>query len=252
MTELAFAANHLARIESRAKPDAPFFVESARRLTDRLADTKRHFNTVLNLSKDGGATQRLHPMADTFPRAAAYDLILANLTLATLDDPVSALHRHLAHLKPDSLLLATTLGSGSFPEFRRAFNEIGESPIGHTTPMPDVQECGDLLQRLRLAMPVVDRDVITLTATDFPALYRNLRSHAAHNYHPERNRALATPRLFKRMEEAYRSLYPREDGRLPVTVELIYLHGWQPHKGQQKPLKPGEGKVSLVKILSTD
>jgi hypothetical protein len=30
---------------------------------------------------------------------------------------------------------------------------------------------------------------------------------------------------------------------------MIYLHGWQPAAGQQQPLKPGGGKISLVKIL---
>ena len=248
MTELAFPANHLARVAARADPAAPFFLESAKRMADRLADTKRQFGAILNLSRDAGATQALVPTAT--PNAAAPGLILANLTLATLDDPVTSLHAHLASLRPDGLFLATTPGAGSFPEFRHAFHDAGFGHQAHATPLPDVQECGILLQRLKLAMPVVDRDIVTLTFADFPALYRNLRRHMAHNYHPDRARHLFTPRHFARMEAAYRTRYPRPDGRLPVTLELIHLHGWKPHGGQQQPLKPGQGKVSLVKILS--
>lgn len=256
MPELSFNANVLARVANRALAmpgPAPFFAESAKRLTDRLADTKRPFPTILNLSSDGGATQALMPTAKTeVGKTETYSLITANLTLATLDDPVTTLHNWLTHLQPDGLFLATTLGAGSFAEFRHAFHAAGLDFAGRTTPLPDVQECGTLLQRLKLAMPVVDRDIITLTFPTFPAMLRNLRKHGSHNHHPARQKGLLTPRQWQRVQEAYVANNPREDGRLPLTLELIHLHGWQPHVSQQKALRPGQGKVSLVKILSEE
>ncbi|MCP5404938.1 MAG: hypothetical protein H6922_01780 [Pseudomonadaceae bacterium] len=251
MTELAFPANHLERVNARRCGPTPFFAESARRLSDRLADTKRGFPSILNISADAGATQALHPTADNRPTSNAYHLLLANLTLTTQDDPVTTFYKHLQHLAPDGLFLASTLGATSFAEFRNAFHAAGLPATARTTPLPDVQECGTLLQRLKLALPVVDRDLITLTFPDFPTLYRFLRAHGSHNWHPARSPHLLTPRQLSAMEAAYRTLHPRTDGLIPLTLELIYLHGWQPHASQQQPLSPGQGKISLVKILSS-
>lgn len=252
--ELSFHANLLERLSVRASQTSggtPFFTESAQRMVDHLADTKRTFPTALNISRDSGATQALLPHAETTPNSkTTYSLLLANLTLTTLDDPVTTLHQTLHHLQPDGLFLATTLGAQSFHEFRQAFHAAGLDFQGRVTPLPDVQECGTLLQRLKLAMPVVDRDIITLTFPDFASMTRNLHRHASHNHHPLRHKGLLTPRQWQRVQDSYRTLFPRDDNRLPLTLELIHLHGWQPHATQQKALQPGQGKISLVKILT--
>lgn len=247
MDELTFPANHLARVHAKAHGPTPFFTEIARRLTDRLADTTRTFTTVHNISTDNGATQALLSSYNLQP--TTYNLLIANLTLTTLTNPVEALHTHLANLQPDGLFLASTLGAASFPEFRAAFHAAGLSPHARTTPLPDVQECGILLQRLKLAMPVVDRDIITLTFPSMKTLLATLRAHGNHNWHPNRAHGLLTPRQWAKVCNAYQTLHPRTDGRIPLTLEVIYLHGWQPHENQPKPLKPGAGKISLVKIL---
>lgn len=251
MTDLAFPAQHRARVQGKATGATPFFAESAKRMTERVGDSNRTFSNILNLSDDGGATQAIFPVADETPSSdgSLYDLTVANLTLATLDDPVTMFHHTLARLKPDGLFVATVPGAESFHEFRHAFQHAGLNGLGRTTPLPDVQECGTLLQRLKLGLPVVDRDVITLTFPDFNALYRSLRAHASHNWHPTRAKGLMTPRQRAAMEAAYRQLFPRPDGRIPVTIELIYLTAWKPHPTQQKSLNPGDGKVSLVNIL---
>ncbi|MFZ2586891.1 MAG: hypothetical protein WAZ18_02025 [Alphaproteobacteria bacterium] len=251
MTELTFPANHLARVQGKACGATPVFAEVAKRLADRLNDSTRTFAAITNLSVDNGVTQTLLPTAHLQPSEVS-DLLIANLTLATLADPVASLHAHLANLKPDGLFLASTLGAASFAEFRTAFHAAGLPPHARTTPLPDVQECGVLLQRLKLAMPVVDRDIITLTFPTMKALVASLHAHASHNWHPARQRGLLSPRQWASVCEAYANLHARPDGRLPLTLEVIYLHGWKPHPTQPKALKPGEGKVSLVSILSPE
>jgi hypothetical protein len=54
------------------------------------------------------------------------------------------------------------------------------------------------------------------------------------------------------MERVYQRLFVREDGRLPVTVEVIWLHAFKPGEGQPVALKPGSGRVSLVRILGDE
>lgn len=248
MDELTFPANHLARVHAKAKGPTPFFTETAKRLTDRLADTTRTFTSIHNISTDNGATTQI--LKHYQPSTITYQLLIANLTLTTLSNPLETLHNHLRNLQPDGLFLASTLGAESFREFRTSFHAAGISPHARTTPLPDVQECGILLQRLKLALPVIDRDIITLTFPTMKALLSTLRAHANHNWHPHRVQGLLTPRQWAQVCKAYQTLHTRPDGRIPLTLEVIYLHGWQPHATQPKALKPGQGKVSLVKILT--
>jgi hypothetical protein len=39
------------------------------------------------------------------------------------------------------------------------------------------------------------------------------------------------------------------DGRLPATMNIIYLTGWSPHESQQKPLRRGSAKTSLADVF---
>ena len=41
----------------------------------------------------------------------------------------------------------------------------------------------------------------------------------------------------------------RGDGKVSATFDIITLTGWAPHESQQKPLKPGEGKVRFEDAL---
>jgi hypothetical protein len=49
--------------------------------------------------------------------------------------------------------------------------------------------------------------------------------------------------------EIYAEGFANQQGRIPVTFDIIYFQGWSPHESQQKPLKPGSAKMSLKDAL---
>jgi hypothetical protein len=49
--------------------------------------------------------------------------------------------------------------------------------------------------------------------------------------------------------EIYESDFSLDTGRIKATFEVMYMAGWHPHQSQQKPLKPGSGKVNLADAL---
>lgn len=71
----------------------------------------------------------------------------------------------------------------------------------------------------------------------------------------EANALLARSRSFLRRDvlmracEIYAEKFAGPDGRIQATFQIMYLTGWHPHESQQKPLKPGSGKVSLIDAL---
>ena len=211
--------------------------ELRKRLGERLGEVKGGRDRVLRVAAE-----------EDIAADGGYDAVVADMVLPLVEDVPVFMYQCVQALKPDGLLLATTLGAESFREFRDAWAETGERG-GHVVPLTDVREAGALLQKLKLALPVVDRDVLTVTFPDFAALYDSLRKHGAGNFFTGRRQGLVTPRKLQAMEEAYARLFARPDGRLPVTLEVVYLHGFRPAEGQPVALRRGSGKVSLVRIL---
>lgn len=282
MPDQPINANHLTQAFAQAAPgfmaNSPVHAEVAARMADRLADIKQSFAMAVDVSLDGGHLAEtlfhanspeftfflskfpfFHP--DKVPVIVAnplnslpfcenkVDLVTSNLHLPWVADVPQFLLNCGRLLKPNGLFLASTLGLESFREFRQAFATVGAAQNGHILPLTDVRAVGSLLQSLQFALPVVDRDVITLTFPDFPTLYRSLRACGAKNLNPERQRHLQGKQQWKAMEAAYQSQFQREDGRLPLTLEVIYLHGWMPHENQQKPLTPGAFTMKLDEVL---
>ena len=235
MTEKLFDAEQIARRMGNLR-EAPLRAELTRRLEERLAEVKGVRGRVLRVSRE-----------DFSADAEPYDAVLVDMVLATVEDVPLFLYRCRQLLRPDGVLLATTLGGESFREFRAAWNEAG-----HVVTLTDVRDAGALLQKLQLALPVVDRDLITVTFPDFATLYDSLRAHGVGNFAAGRAKGLTGRARFAAMEEAYARMFRRGDGRLPLTVEVVYLHGFVPAASQPGAAKRGSGKVSLVRILGED
>lgn len=181
---------------------------------------------------------------------ASFDLVVSNMMLHWINDVPGTLIRLGRLLKPDGLFMASTLGAESFPELRAAFAAAG-SEVPHMIPLTDVRSAGMALQKVGFAMPVVDREMITLTYPTLSALWQELRDSGSRNYHPARQKGLTGKRQWLAMENHYRKEFGTDDGRVKVTLEVLYLHGWRPHHSQQKPLAPGSATVELAEVLKT-
>ncbi len=278
------AAVRTHRHRAAAMPrDGRFLVHEARlRLVDRLDDIKRRFPVALDLGCGDGELSTIladagHPaqvvgadLAYTFaaraggvvcdeemlPFAAhSVDLVIAPLTLHWVNDlPGSLLQiRHI--LKPDGLLLAAMWGGETLKELRAALMQAeietlsGASP--RVSPFTDVRDAGGLLQRAGLGLPVVDSDILTVTYPDMFALIRDLRAMGETNAIKDRRRSFTPRATLLRAAAIYRERHGDAEGRITASFQLLTLTGWAPHESQQRPLKPGSGKISLAEALKT-
>lgn len=185
----------------------------------------------------------------------ALDLAVSALALHWIEDVPGTLVQIRRALKPDGLFLAALAGGDTLIELREAFALAESDTIGGITPrvipFGDITDFGGLLQRAGFALPVVDSERITVRYGDLFALFRDLRALGATNPMLARSRTPLRRETLARLGEIYRDKFSDPDGRLRVTVELIWLSGWVPHESQQKPLRPGSAKMRLADALGT-
>lgn len=250
--------------------------EIATRLVERLLDVRRRFERVLLL---GGATNALGqalgaaglapPLlvhADPLPASAAlaadldllpfapasFDAVLSAGALHLVDDLPGTLVQLRACLAADGLLLAAMPGSETLVELRWALTQAELDVTGgaaaRIAPFVDVRDAGALLQRAGFALPMVDVDRTTLTYADPLALFAELRatgqSGVLAGTRPPLRRA-----VLGRALQLYGERFALPDGRVPATLELLFLTAWAPAPGQPRPAPRGSGRVDLEGAL---
>jgi len=286
----AAVRRHRDRAAARAGSDSDFLHrEVAGRLAERLDEVRRDFGVVLELGCHRGALTGLlaaRPGVETLVAAdlsatcaalaagtgknviglaadeealpiapGSFDLVASNLALHWVNDLPGALIQARRVLKPDGLLLASLLGGGTLAELRESLLaaelevEGGASP--RVSPFADVRDAGALLQRAGFALPVVDRDRITVTYESALALMADLRAMAETNAVAERMSRFTRRATLLRAAALYQERFGDADGRIPASFEVIYLTAWAPAASQPKPLSPGSAKASLAEALDT-
>lgn len=260
--------------------------EVGERLADRLDDIKRRFPLGLDLGCRDGVLGRLLRgrggiktlfQCDLSPKMVAqahrngglptiagdeeflpfgeqaFDLVLSNLSLHWVNDLPGALLQVRRALKPDGLFLAAMLGGDTLKELRQSLAEAeiavegGLSP--RLSPLAEVRDGGDLLQRAGFSLPVADTDTLTVSYADPWKLMADLRAMGETNAVNERRRGFTRRATLMTTVERYRQNFAGADGRIPATFQVIYLAGWAPHASQPQPLKPGSARTSLADVL---
>lgn len=181
------------------------------------------------------------------------DLVVSLLNLHEVDDLPGQLIQMRRALRPDGLMLACLAGAGTLAELRESLlaaeTEIAGGASPRVIPFADVRDIGGLLQRAGFALPVADVETVTVRYGDMFGLMRDLRAMGAANPLVGRLRHPTRRALFLRAAEIYGERFADPDGRIRATFNLVWMSGWAPHESQQKPLKPGSGKVSLAEAL---
>lgn len=251
-------------------------------LETRVADTPRIFETMLEL---GGAEGRLSQTllgqnrtksaivgdtADLFLKAAAasgleavfadeealpfeterFDLVVSPLTLHWVNDLPGALVQIRRVLKPDGLFLGALFGAGTLAELRDVLTEAETDLTGglspRLSPLPGLRDMAGLLQRAGFALPVADRDTVTVRYKTPEGLLRDLKGMGERAAF---TRGVSRPlprRVLARAMDLYKERFSDPDGRVRATFEIVHLSGWAPAPGQPQPLKPGSAKASMA------
>jgi SAM-dependent methyltransferase len=196
------------------------------------------------------ADEEALPFADN-----TLDLVVSGLALQAVNDLPGVLAQVRRALKPDGLFLAALLGGGTLAELRQSFamaeSELDGGVSPRVAPFPDLRDLGSLLQRAGFALPVTDRDRITVRyATPLGLLY-DLRRMGAANPLVERRRVPLRRATLMRAMEVYAARFADPDGRVRASFDIMWLSGWSPHESQQKPLRPGSAKKRLADALGT-
>lgn len=192
--------------------------------------------------------EELLPFADH-----SLDAIISLLSLHWVNDLPGCLIQCQKALKPDGLLLAVVPGPRTLQELRESILAVS----AHTgklapriSPFVEVRDAGALLQRANFALPVVDSETVTIHYRDPFTLLSELRAMGEANALREQHTGLTSPHFWPQVMQHYAHHYALPDGRLPVTVELIFMTAWSPHHSQQQPARRGSGKVSLRTALT--
>ncbi|MBI1384168.1 MAG: methyltransferase domain-containing protein [Rhizobiales bacterium] len=186
---------------------------------------------------------------------ASLDLVVSPFGLQDVNDLPGALVQIRRALRPDGLALLAVAGGETLGELRAAFlsaeAEVGLGASPHVAPMLDVREAGALLQRAGFALPVADRETITVRYRHALTLLADLRAMGATNTLFERSRSFLPASVLTRMVENYTRDHGEPDGRVSATVEILTMTGWAPDPSQQKPLRPGSARMRLADALTT-
>ena len=183
------------------------------------------------------------------------DLAISLLDLHAANDAPGALVQLKRTLKPDGLLLAAFLGGDTLTELRQAFAAAETEILGgvspRISPMIDVRAAGGLLQRAGFALPVIDRDPLSVRYESPLRLMQDLRGMAETNILHERLKGGLRRDVLMRACEVYAEQFSDEEGYVTATFEMIYLTAWRPAPSQPQPLKPGSAEVSLTEVLKS-
>jgi malonyl-CoA O-methyltransferase len=167
-------------------------------------------------------------------------MLWANMALHTADNPQALLQKWHQLLAVDGFLMFSCLGPDTLRELNQVYESKGWPPACHA--FTDMHDWGDMLVQAGFAEPVMDMERLTLTydsperlLAEFRALGRNLHLH--------RFAGLRGKRWRKQLETALLSLaQATPDGRLALTVEVIYGHALKP---LPRLKMTGESSVSL-------
>ncbi len=160
------------------------------------------------------------------PQAGQMQMIWANMALHLSDDPQALLKQWHQALAVDGFLMFSCLGPDTLRELRDVYAQQGWPPPSHD--FTDMHDWGDMLVHAGFAEPVMDMERITLTYESPERLLEELRQ-LGRNFHTQRFAGLRGRTWHQQLQRALLALAsPQHDGRLVLTIEVIYGHALKP------------------------
>ena len=251
-------------------------------IEDRILATKRRFPLALSLGGFNPETSdRLGQYCDTLIetdlsparltaknhialaadeewlpfRDNQFDLVISPLSLHWVNDLPGTLIQINRCLKPDGFFIGVMPGGTSLKELRQSLlqaeSEITGGAEMRVSPFADALDISGLLQRAGFALPVSDRDRLTIRYDSLFNLFRDLQAAGETHAPALKGRKPLSRRIVMRAAEIYASDHADPDGRIHASVELVWMPGWAPPASQPKPKRPGSAKASLAQAVGS-
>jgi malonyl-CoA O-methyltransferase len=173
--------------------------------------------------------------------AGVAELVWANMSLHAQAQPETVLRAWHQALAVDGFLMFSCLGPDSLLELRPLYAELGWGQPA--PPWLDMHDIGDMLVHGGFADPVMDQERLSLTWADGEALLKDLRALGG-NVATARFEGLRGREWRRALLQALERL-KGPDGRLRLTVELVYGHAF---KAAPKLQVQAETAVSLEQM----
>lgn len=178
------------------------------------------------------------PLADN-----SVDLVFANLALQWCEPQISFKEIQRV-MRPDGLLMFTSLGPDTLTELRQAWAAVDEYP--HVNVFYDMHDVGDAMTASGLQDCVLDIEPYTLNYPTAMAMMRDLKILGAHNVNQGRRRGLTGKQLMKDVIAAYERF--RSAGQLPASYEVVFGHGWKAASSGQHTEADGSVRIPMDEI----
>jgi malonyl-CoA O-methyltransferase len=162
------------------------------------------------------------------------DMIFSNLMLHWHPEPHTLFPEWKRVLRIDGLLLFSCFGPDTLKELRAACRLT--LPDARPMPFIDMHDFGDMMVASGLADPVMDAEVLTLTYASAPELVAEVRALGGN---PRDDRATGLP-SGRRARSLFDALGAQagDDGRIRLTFEIAYGHGWKPQPRSETTAVP--------------
>ena len=169
---------------------------------------------------------------------APSQLVWANMVLHAVVDPPALFSRWHGLLDVGGVLAFSCLGPATLAELRGLYAERGwPAP---TPGFVDMHDLGDMMVAAGFAEPVLDQETVALTWPDAEAALRELRQIGG-NAAPDRFASARGKSWRRQLVDALGSR-AGPDGRISLSVEIAYGHGFKP---APRPRKGEPVAVSL-------
>lgn len=207
------------------------------------------FNQEIDIKRD------VIPDLETLPyEPNSFDAVLSSLSIHWINDLPGLLDQVNTILKPDAPFIAAMFGGDTLFELRGSLQLAdlerrgGVSP--HVSPLADVRDVGNLLNRAGFKMLTVDVEDIVVEFPDTFALMQDLQAMGESNAILHREAGPLSRDVLLANEAIYRALH-MEDGApgIPATFRMIYMIGWKEGENQRQPLQRGSGELNLTELL---
>ncbi len=181
-----------------------------------------------------------------------FDLIILVMAHHNENNPQGLLRRLKNHIIDDGHIITVCLGGETLGYLRQSLYAADQAFFGGIAarfhPLLDIQRHVQLLNHCGFNLTSGDRDRLTVHYKKFSTLISDIRdlgeSHALI--------ATSTPPLnrdyWNHVKTAYKSHFSDNEQYI-AHYDVLWANGWMPHESQQKPLKPGSGKIHLSRAF---
>ncbi len=150
------------------------------------------------------------------------DIITSNLMMQWCPDLDTLFSECFRVLKNDGLFLFSTFGPDTLKELKNSWAIVDDKT--HVNTFIDMHDIGDQMLQNRFQNPVMEMETWTLTYQTVIDLLHDLKAIGAQTV-IKRSKSLTGKNKFKLMIKMYESY--KNNGKLPVTYEVIYGHAWK-------------------------